>query len=130
MIPEEKQLKKFLDKHLDNYASDNQYGVSKIPMHLHTGVDSPRVDYKSIANKPITASSNALPKGWTLTSGGTGQYTVIHGLNNRNYAVIATPIIGTALGCAVTTSVNSFDVHTFNALGVVNSNFYFNLIPL
>ena len=130
MTPEEQQFKKFLDKHLDNYASDNQYGVSKIPMHLHTGVDSPRVDFKSIVNAPITAASNALPKGWTLTATGTGQYTVTHGLNNRNYAVFATPIIGSAVGCAVSTAVNSFNVYTYNALGVVNSDFYFNLIPL
>lgn len=40
---DEKQIKQLISDHLDNYATDNQYGVSKVPYHAHTGVDSAQV---------------------------------------------------------------------------------------
>lgn len=36
---------------IEAYATSNQYQVSKIPAHQHTGADSLRVDYQSLTNK-------------------------------------------------------------------------------
>ena len=37
---DEKQLKVLFDKYIDDYATKNQYSVSKVPAHNHDGVNS------------------------------------------------------------------------------------------
>lgn len=38
-----KEVKKIISDYLEVYATDNQYGVSKIPYHTHNGTDSPLI---------------------------------------------------------------------------------------
>lgn len=39
------------NKYITEYASNNQYGVSMIPAHMHNGSDSLRVDFSNLQNK-------------------------------------------------------------------------------
>lgn len=39
-----KQFKPLFDKHINDYAQTNQYGVSMIPSHTHNGTDMSHVD--------------------------------------------------------------------------------------
>ena len=39
------------DNAISTYAEKNQYGVSMIPAHAHTGTDSLRVDFGNLANR-------------------------------------------------------------------------------
>lgn len=39
------------DKSIEEYARNNQYDVSMIPAHAHTGSDSLRVDFSNVANR-------------------------------------------------------------------------------
>jgi len=39
------------DKDIEVYSKRNQYGVSNIPAHAHTGTDSLRVDFSNVANR-------------------------------------------------------------------------------
>lgn len=39
------------DQAIQKYASDNQYDVSMIPAHTHSGADSLRVDFSNLANR-------------------------------------------------------------------------------
>lgn len=57
-------FKSQFDKAINDYATKNQYGVSKIPFHVHNGTDAPLVDYNTLANKP---SSTAIdPTTWAF----------------------------------------------------------------
>ena len=47
------------DKAINDYATKNQYGVSKVPYHVHTGVDSPQIDYKNLVNKGTIPTAGA-----------------------------------------------------------------------
>lgn len=38
---------------LDEYARDNEYQLSRIPVHAHTGIDSIPVEYKSLKEKKL-----------------------------------------------------------------------------
>lgn len=39
------------DNAIDIYASGNQFGVSKVPVHSHNGTDSVRFDFNNLDNK-------------------------------------------------------------------------------
>ncbi len=45
------EVKKLFDEYINDYAKGNQFGVSMIPAHQHTGMDSLNVDYADLANK-------------------------------------------------------------------------------
>jgi len=47
-------FKSQFDKAINDYATKNQYGVSKIPYHMHNGTDSPPIDYNTLVNKPTS----------------------------------------------------------------------------
>lgn len=41
------------NKAIDDYATQNQFGVSKIPVHVHNNVDSPNLPIESISNSSL-----------------------------------------------------------------------------
>jgi hypothetical protein len=41
---DEQQIRAIIQDELEKYATGNQFGVSRIPTHNHTGVDSPQID--------------------------------------------------------------------------------------
>lgn len=47
----EDQVKNIISDHLDEYATDNQYGVSKVPIHTHNRVDSGAVSFLNLENR-------------------------------------------------------------------------------
>ena len=47
----EKDFPAQFNQAIDDYSKGNMFGVSNIPAHSHTGVDSNPVDYKNLANK-------------------------------------------------------------------------------
>ena len=53
---DEKQYKDLFDKNINLYAANNQFGVSKIPYHIHNGADSPLV-YKTTFPGSVQLSS-------------------------------------------------------------------------
>lgn len=56
---------------IKKYEEDNAYGVSLIPNHAHTGVDSPLIDYNTLLNKPapvVVSDASTTVKGITKLS--------------------------------------------------------------
>lgn len=56
---EEKDVQKLIDTALENYTKKNAYGVSLVPAHAHTGVDSSRIDPANLLGFPATKVSDA-----------------------------------------------------------------------
>lgn len=137
MDQNEKQFKDNFDKYIEKYSNRNQYSVSKIPVHAHTGTDSPRINLKDIIGAGVlyAGSSSSLPIGWSISTIGTGHYTITHNFNSTSYVVVVTPEYGgTAIAATVSVAANSFDVYTFTVTGgspgSANSSFYFNLTKI
>jgi len=123
-----------------------QYGVSKVPLHYHNGIDSPqliRPDVTYIGFVPYeppydnTATLQlVLPGGWTYERAATGQYTVTHNLGNASdinfYSVITQPVQSTNEKCVSVVSMfeNTFDVFWFKISDgtAVNTSFTFQLV--
>jgi len=84
------------------YAQEaTRYGVAKVPVHRHNGIDTVQIEYQDILNRPgelyggkVNDNGDAiyLPAGWTSTRTGTGEYTVTHNLGTTAYAVLLTGI--------------------------------------
>lgn len=47
----EQDIQNQIKSYLEGYAQENQYSVSMIPAHQHTGIDSQRVDFANIVNR-------------------------------------------------------------------------------
>jgi len=123
-----------------------QYGVSKVPLHYHNGVDSPviiRPDVTYIGFVPYeppydttTAYQFVLPGGWSAVRNGTGDYTITHNLglasNINFYSVVAQATQSTNEKVASVLSMfeNTFDLLWFRCTdGVaVNTSFTFQLV--
>ena len=122
---------------LNEYAIRNQYAVTPIPVHSHTGTDSPYVDYYNLDNRPIigsiasTGSSTRLPLTWTVSKTATGTYLITHNLGISTY-ITQIMIQGTAANMfSVNQTTNSFTVYTFNSAGAATDmsfNFIITLI--
>lgn len=54
-----KQFETLFNKHISTYAMQNQYGVSSIPFHVHTGVDSPQIDPINLLGFPTISTTSA-----------------------------------------------------------------------
>lgn len=79
-----KEIKKMITDYIDNYATENQYGVSKIPYHTHNGTDSPLINAQAVpGNITISDGSTTISgvdeiifAGATVTDDGDGTVTV------------------------------------------------------
>lgn len=79
MIPEDIQQVNSL---IDKYASAAKYGVAHIPAHVHNGIDSSKINYNDLVNKP-TASTGITQKTVQTTraiDAASGSVDVAHGL--------------------------------------------------
>lgn len=55
---EKQEVKDIITEHLDEYATANQYGVSKIPYHIHNGTDSPLIPSSSLTFVDLFANGH------------------------------------------------------------------------
>ncbi len=77
----EQEIKTLFDKWIKDYATQNQYGVSKIPVHSHTGTDSPQINKKDITGFDTYVADGQYTVGAKLTVGGDpGKITTKGGL--------------------------------------------------
>lgn len=90
MTPE--QIKQLVIQTINSQMSS--YSTAKVPFHLHNGVDSPAIFSPTITYIGLiglTGTIGILPKGWSVTYNGTGDYTITHNLNSFSYSVVASP---------------------------------------
>lgn len=52
---DDNNIRKIVNDELLKYASRNQYGVSKIPIHTHNGTDSVQLNPKDFLGFPIVS---------------------------------------------------------------------------
>lgn len=75
---DENTIKSIIASYIDNYATKNQYGVSKIPYHVHDGIGSPLIN-SSI--KILALSDNS-----ATPAINTNAYSVVH-ITNQTAAI-------------------------------------------
>ena len=55
----DKEFQNLFDKAITQYAIRNQYDISPIPDHKHTGVDSPKINPADLMGFPVIQVANA-----------------------------------------------------------------------
>ena len=82
---EEQDFQTQFDAAIDKYATDNQYGLSKIPFHIHNGTDSPQVNVSNLAGS-ITPTSAAIITALGYTPENVAKkVTSVTGASDTNY---------------------------------------------
>lgn len=85
------------EKIVEQNASDNQFGVSKIPAHAHTGTDSLPIDIRNVARFPSTPSQGDVVyyngNAWVnLPAGTSGKFLETLGVGaNPTWATVPPP---------------------------------------
>lgn len=79
----EQSDKKEINELINNYASNAKYRVAHIPAHAHNGVDSQRIDYNNLQNKPTITTYSLTQKVFQFTraiNANSGSVVVAHGM--------------------------------------------------
>ncbi len=128
-------VRKIVKDELRRYAIRNQYGVSKIPAHAHTGTDSLPILQKNIINNnkyglEIISSDDATPGGETFTISNLPNISQIffNGFAANNAADLTLPgtkkatiVGGVQFGKCYGTPSTSGQVNDIQFANVVNS---------
>lgn len=115
------------------YTYSGQAGKTLIVNPLGTGLIFAKASsgYPGYVNAAGTAGT-PFPAGWSVTSTGTGAYTVTHNLGTTNYTVVLTAAGATFHVCAIY-SINSNNftcsLSTIVGASLQNGDFTFILLP-
>ena len=59
-MPDEAKIKQIVQQEMTRRATNAQYSTSRVPVHIHNGQDSPRLDFGNLTNRQIMISSHVL----------------------------------------------------------------------
>lgn len=126
---------------LGSPAQAAQFSAVPVPDHNHNGINSRRISYTDLINRPTFSTplytgeviSNAaganFPTGWSVNHTGTGAYTITHNLNTTAYTVQLT--LGNGYGDTIawgTKGSTSFQVLVWNPGGPAFADHDFSLM--
>lgn len=70
------QFQNLFDEAIENYSITNQYGLSPIPTHEHTGVDSPQINPTNLMGFPVIQVADATVAPSDVPQNGTFRFYV------------------------------------------------------
>lgn len=139
----EQEVRAIIQQELRSNAASSRFQVKSIDQHKHNNIDSPATFtpiLTYIGFVPSDGNINGgleyiLPKGWTLTYNGTGEYTLTHNLGTMLYSVVATPTqsTNTVDAAVISPFTNSVDINWFlsdAAITPQDTSFFFILTQI
>jgi len=139
---DENKIREIAQEVYTQNQAKNQNATFVVPKHIHSGIDSPKIDFFNLINRPLfgtvdsTGKGWVLPQGWTSVKTGTGIYVITHNFNfpiqPSGFYLYNISISHIGAGVAnmydVTYSSNYFTVTFFNGSGtLIDFNFNFSL---
>lgn len=104
----EDQIRQIAQDIYDKNQSTNQWNVSKIPLHVHNGVDSNKVKYTDLLEVPLILSG-------VITTNGSGNIHIYDSRITVNSVIVVTPEY----------SISGFPASTYAAICGVGYGYIF-----
>lgn len=136
----EKELDNKIDNAIEFSKFRSGFGPTLVPFHEHTGVDSPRIDYKNLVGSSgstthyigaiqSNVAGTPFPTGWSVVNNSTGIYTITHNLGNTTYVVIASGLGSAGVPVISARNATTFVISWYSlAANLQSMDFNFDLI--
>lgn len=125
MLENQQEIQQLIQKELQSYTQKNAYGVSLLPAHAHTGVDSLRIDPIDLLGFPASQVTSALTAPTDNPANGTirfyydstPNYIMWVTINGLWKIIRSSPLASTVTSSATPSiNVNTTDFFTITAL--------------